>query len=74
MIHYVFNLSNNNSLINDVDGLDDVQESLEQLIGYPIRNRPSLDLMPLQTGRSIKSYNIDLDEESAKTMRNHPAI
>ena len=40
-IGYVFNLSHNNHSSNDRDGTDDVQESLEQLIGDSPINRPS---------------------------------
>ena len=75
MINYVFNLSNNSSSINDVDRLDDVNESLEQLVGYRARSRPPSALLPLQTGRTIDCEHIDLDEESpAKAIQNLPHL
>ena len=75
MISYVLNLSNNlhSSLQIDGDGLDGAQESLEQLVGYKPRMRPSMDLVPLQTVRTMDCDHIDLDEEStAKVTRGNP--
>jgi len=75
MIGYVFNLSNiqHSYLKIGGDGLDDAQESLEQLVGYKVKSRPSMDLVPLQTVRTSEYEHIDLDEEGiAKVTRGNP--
>ena len=68
-ISYVYNLSHNQH------NSSDHHESLEQLVGYRPRNRPSAvqELLPLQTGRTIDWDHIDLDEEkAAQTIRYNP--